>query len=180
MRVALKQCKDNIGDIEPFEQPAWDTWLLSADKESEKPFVRCHIILQATMSYCPVTTEMLMTAASGKNFSVSIHVILRFVRSLKNFIQIKSNHDIRKNERNSEENKQSFLFLNENKKWDHDFLRETDDHFCQNSLQLFLCDPCCMGNLKMLFGVATNIFHVKTIRCRFAGILSEYLSISVS
>ena len=24
-----------------------------------------------------------------------------------------------------------------------------------------------MGNFKMLFGVATNIFHVKIIRCRF-------------
>ena len=39
--------------------------------------------------------------------------------------------------------------------------------FLSKFLFYFSCYPCSMGNIKMLSGVATNIFHVKTIRCRF-------------
>ena len=112
------------------------------------------------MSHCPVTSLMLMTAASGKNFSFSIHVILWFVRSLINFIQINSNHvrigrkrEIRKNP------SRVFFFIYENKNRSR---FAADVHFSKNSSLQW-----SMGNFKMLLCVATNIFHVKIIRCGF-------------
>ena len=62
-------------------------------------------------------------------------------------------------ERNSEESKLSFLFIYENKKISR---FAADVHFCKNSTF-----QCSMGNFKMLLCVATNIFHVKIIRCGF-------------
>ena len=88
----LKIIKLLHGERVRRESGTWYNVDCRDDKESEISIVCCHIIFQSSMFYCPATSLMLMTAASGKNFSFSIHVILRFVRSSINFIQITPNH----------------------------------------------------------------------------------------
>ena len=127
------------------------------------------------MSYCPVTSLMLMTAASGKKFSFSIHVILRFVRSLINFIQINPNHDsyrigsgreIRKNP--------SRVFISFLKiKTDHDLLQMSIFVKIPPFSVLWEISRCCSLLLLIFFMSKLSVADL-------AGILSEYLSISVS
>ena len=141
--------------------------------ESEISIVCCHIIFQSSMFYCPATSLMLMTAASGKNFSFSIHVILRFVRSSINFIQITPNHGQNRKKERKRKNPSRVFFSFMKIKTDHDLLQMSIFVKIPAFSVLWEISRCCSVLLLIFFMSKLSVADL-------AGILSEYLSIFVS